>query len=606
MIKIPSTTLWTVVTIIASLAFIGVGALLYTLYGDLLTERDKVTQILTPENFVGGLTSVHEGVGTVKPTEVVELKDGDVFNLEASIVTQEVGNRLVKRLAYNGQIPGPVLKVEKGAKITVNLTNNIDMETALHSHGLRGNWKMDGAVPVSQDPIPIGGTFTYELEFPDTGVFWYHPHVREDYQQELGLYGNMIVSEQNYWNEVDQEEYLIFDDILENGDFDATVVTHTLMGRYGDTILINDSEDFSVTVKQGEISRFFLTNVANVRTFDLGFSGAFVKQVGGDNGRSEKEVAIEKTVIAPSERYVLELLYQDPGTYPILNRGQKIGEVVVEPSDAFKLTEFKELRSNASDYGNIRENMSELLKHKPDKRLRLDISLKNMSSNGSSTLGQVDSEGNVVVMGVKMTKEKGIEHCRVMSQMPECGPLLGSSDAKIVTLAGKEMTEAQARQHCLLVPNTEGCDKYKVEGIPVVAPHMHEGGIEWEDGMIEVNQMSSNETIEWLIEDQDTSNTNSAINWSFSQGDMVKIRVFNDGKGLHPMQHPLHFHGQRFVVLGRDGVANDNLQWKDTVLIPMGQTVDLLVDMSNPGTWMAHCHIAEHLSSGMMFNFSVN
>jgi FtsP/CotA-like multicopper oxidase with cupredoxin domain len=378
------------------------------------------------------------------------------------------------------------------------------------------------------------------------------------------------------------------------------------MGRYGDTILVNDSENFQVTVKQGEISRFFLTNVANVRTFDLGFSGAFVKQVGGDNGRSEKEVAVEKTVIAPSERYVLELLYQDPGTYPILNRGQKIGEVIVEPSDAFKLTEFKELRSNASDYGNIRENMSELLKQKPDKRLRLDISLKNMSSNGSSTLGQVDSEGNVVVMGVKMTKEKGIEHCRVMSQMPECGPLLGSSDAKIVTLAGKEMTEAQARQHCLLVPNTEGCDKYKVEGIPVVAPHMHEGGIEWEDGMIEVNQMSSNETIEWLIEDQDTGNTNGAINWSFNQGYMVKIRVFNDGKGLHPMQHPLHFHGQRFVVLGRDGVANDNLQWKDTVLIPMGQTVDLLVDMSNPGTWMAHCHIAEHLSSGMMFNFSVN
>ena len=43
---------------------------------------------------------------------------------------------------------------------------------------------------------------------------------------------------------------------------------------------------------------------------------------------------------------------------------------------------------------------------------------------------------------------------------------------------------------------------------------------------------------------------------------MVKVRVFNDDKGLHPMQHPLHFHGQRFVVLGRDGVANDNLQWK--------------------------------------------
>jgi len=71
------------------------------------------------------------------------------------------------------------------------------------------------------------------------------------------------------------------------------------------------------------------------------------------------------------------------------------------------------------------------------------------------------------------------------------------------------------------------------------------------------------------------------------------------------MQHPIHFHGQRFVVLTREGVANENLQWKDTVLIPRGQTVDILVEMSNPGEWMAHCHIAEHLESGMMFDFTV-
>ncbi|MDC1205651.1 multicopper oxidase domain-containing protein, partial [Candidatus Pacebacteria bacterium] len=144
---------------------------------------------------------------SVKPTEIVELKDGDEYDMEATIVTQEVGNRTVKRLAYNGQIPGPILKVEKDSKVTINFTNNIDMETALHSHGLRGDWKMDGAVPITS-AIEVGDSFSYELEFPDTGVFWYHPHVREDYQQELGLYGNFIVEEENYWNEVNQEEYL--------------------------------------------------------------------------------------------------------------------------------------------------------------------------------------------------------------------------------------------------------------------------------------------------------------------------------------------------------------------------------------------------------------
>ena len=132
------------------------------------------------------LAILHDAnVPEVQPTQVVELNDGDTFNLTASIVKQEVGNRTVKRLAYNGQIPGPVLKVQKGAKVTVNFINNIDMQTSLHSHGLRGDWQMDGAVPITP-AIAVGESFSYELEFPDTGVFWYHPHVREDYQQEMG------------------------------------------------------------------------------------------------------------------------------------------------------------------------------------------------------------------------------------------------------------------------------------------------------------------------------------------------------------------------------------------------------------------------------------
>jgi FtsP/CotA-like multicopper oxidase with cupredoxin domain len=74
---------------------------------------------------------------------------------------------------------------------------------------------------------------------------------------------------------------------------------------------------------------------------------------------------------------------------------------------------------------------------------------------------------------------------------------------------------------------------------------------------------------------------------------------------MHPMQHPVHFHGQRFLMLSIDGVRQTNLAWKDTVFVPAGATVDILLDPSNPGTWMAHCHISEHLAAGMMFSFRV-
>jgi len=74
---------------------------------------------------------------------------------------------------------------------------------------------------------------------------------------------------------------------------------------------------------------------------------------------------------------------------------------------------------------------------------------------------------------------------------------------------------------------------------------------------------------------------------------------------VHAMDHPIHLHGQRFLILSRNGVPNPNLVWKDTGLIPAGETVDLLVDMSNPGTWLLHCHIAEHMGTGMMLPFVV-
>jgi FtsP/CotA-like multicopper oxidase with cupredoxin domain len=90
------------------------------------------------------------------------------------------------------------------------------------------------------------------------------------------------------------------------------------------------------------------------------------------------------------------------------------------------------------------------------------------------------------------------------------------------------------------------------------------------------------------------------IDWHVALGSVVKLRIFNDPKSFHPMQHPIHLHGQRMLVVSRDGVPTKNLVWKDTVLIPVGSTVDLLIDASNPGAWMLHCHIAEHLGSGMM------
>ena len=132
-------------------------------------------------------------------------------------------------------------------------------------------------------------------------------------------------------------------------------------------------------------------------------------------------------------------------------------------------------------------------------------------------------------------------------------------------------------------------------------------GIEWEDLMPDINRQTNPANMIWKIIDRQTGDENRSIDWAFTVGDRVKIRLVNEVEGSeHPMHHPFHIHGAgRFVVLSRDGVPEPNLVWKDTVLVPAAQTVDILLDVSNPGRWMAHCHIAEHNQSGMMFSFDV-
>jgi FtsP/CotA-like multicopper oxidase with cupredoxin domain len=125
--------------------------------------------------------------------------------------------------------------------------------------------------------------------------------------------------------------------------------------------------------------------------------------------------------------------------------------------------------------------------------------------------------------------------------------------------------------------------------------------------MVEVNKMTTPANMRWIIQDRTTGAENQAIDWRFRVGDQVKIRLVNEMDSDHPMHHPFHVHGAgRFLIMSRDGVVEPNLVWKDTVLVRTGETVDILLDVTNPGVWMAHCHIAEHHESGMMFSFHVD
>ena len=499
-------------------------------------EFDENGNLLNPNGHTGHSTSKipfsqeTEGLAEAKPSEMVELKDGDTYEMTAGLVKQEVGGREVKRLAYNGQIPGPLLKVPQNAEINLVFKNELDIDTTLHSHGLRLDNAFDGVPGVTQKTIQPGETFTYKLRFPDEGIYWYHPHVREDYAQELGLYGNFLVdpSQQDYWSPVNREVAWMLDDLLADEtqpQFSKTETDHSLMGRFGNVMLLNNEENYQLKVKQGELIRFYTTNVANVRPFNISIQNTPLKLVGGDIGRIEKEVEQNQILLAPAERSIFEAKFDQPGTFDIVHKTPEktyiLGQIVVE-GKAETVGNFQAYRDNSADFKTIRDQLDTLLKKSPDKSLILSVDMMGM---GNMSMGMMHQGAT--------------------------------------------------------------------------------GGIEWEDGMGMMNSASTSENTTWKMIDDQTKKSNMDIDWSFKKGDLVKIKIFNDSHSMHPMQHPIHFHGQRFLVLTRDGKTNDNFQWKDTALIKSGETVELLVEMSNPGKWMAHCHIAEHLHSGMMMEFNV-
>jgi FtsP/CotA-like multicopper oxidase with cupredoxin domain len=569
------------------------------------------------------------GVDAAAETAVVDLSDGDTFELVAAPVRKRIGDAEVRLLGYNGAVPGPTLRVRQGATVTVNFTNRIDLESTVHWHGLRLANRDDGTHE-TQAPVPVGGSFAYRVHCPDPGVYWYHPHIREDYGQELGLYGTILVApaEAGYWPPAHRELALTLDDILlEDGrvaPFRRSQTTHTAMGRFGNVLLVNGEPDLALTARRGEVVRLCLTNTANTRVFNVRLPGARMKLVGGDSGRCEREEFAASVLLAPSERAVVDVLFDEAGTATLEHhtpaRTYTLATVAVSEERATpSLAEAFAVLRSAPELVAERQRLAPYLVAAPDKTLAFVAEMN---------LGDPDGADNAVVYACPMHPEVV---GREPGRCPKCGMKL------LATMAPAVATYACPMHPDVISDAPGSCPTCGMKLLPADlveqaghgspqptrlgrgagagqdrAPdhggHEHgaTAGIEWEDDMVAVNRMTTPDNMRWLLVDRATGAANHGIDWGFRVGERVKIRLVNELASDHPMHHPFHIHGAgRFLVLSRGGVAEPNLAWKDTVLVRTGETVDILLEVTNPGVWMAHCHIAEHHESGMMLTFRV-
>jgi FtsP/CotA-like multicopper oxidase with cupredoxin domain len=538
---------------------------------------------------------------------LVDLAPGDVFELRIAPVVKQIGENRVRMIAYNGSIPGPTLRVRQGSEISVRVRNDADTEATVHWHGLCLDNKYDGSHE-TQAPIAIGGDFTYQVRFPDAGLYWYHPHIREDYGLDMGLYGNLVVepADPDYWPPVNREFVVTLDDVLlEDGQitpYNLDGPNFVAMGRFGNVMLTGGESNLELNARAGEVVRFYFTNTANTRLFNVAIPGARMKLVGGDSGRYERHTFVDDVLLSPSERAIIDVFFETAGTFTIAHntptQSYTLGAISVtdQPIDESFLAQFEELRT-CPDLTAQRARIEAQRDRAPDKTLAFESLMPLLYGDPSATADAWTCPMHPEVVSA----EPGT--------CPECGmKLIAASPSAWTCPMHPEVVRAEPGTcpECGMKLIAASPDAVSIVGHAETHAHDTPDGLEWEDLMPEINRASDSCNMIWKLVDRDTGLANWEIDWAFAVGDQVKIRLVNDLDQDHPMHHPFHIHGAgRFLVLSRDGEPDPNLVWKDTVLVRSNQTVDILLDVSNPGRWMAHCHIAEHNQSGMMFSFPV-
>jgi FtsP/CotA-like multicopper oxidase with cupredoxin domain len=253
------------------------------------------------------------------------------FELTAAPVKWEIQPGLVvDGWGYNGQVPGPELRVREGDTMRVRLRNRLPVPTTIHWHGVDVPMAQDGVPVISQPAVPPGGDFVYEFTATNPGTRWYHSHVDSNAQLELGLYGSLIV-EPRVPDPVQYDReftYLLDEKAL---DFTPEVALGNARlrnadagnGRGGavqyDLFLINGKAGDAIpplTIAPGQHIRLRLTNAGNLpHAMHLhGHSFTIVATDGNpvpEGGRWVKDTVL----IGPGERYDLEISGTNPGVW---------------------------------------------------------------------------------------------------------------------------------------------------------------------------------------------------------------------------------------------------------------------------------------------------
>ncbi|MFL6577198.1 MAG: copper resistance system multicopper oxidase [Povalibacter sp.] len=511
---------------------------------------------------------------------------GTQFDLEISEMTVNFTGAPRTATVINGQLPGPQLRFREGDEVTIRVTNKLASTTSIHWHGLIVPADMDGVPGISFHGIAPGTTFTYRFRVNQSGTYWYHAHSR--FQEQLGLYGTIVVEPRNAERHAfDREHVLLLSDWTDQKpeDIYRTLKTHPGYYNYGKrtfgdltsdarregiaavkaersmwnqmrmdpsdlsdvtgyayTYLVNGKTpagNFEALFKRGERVRLRIINGASMTFFDVRIPGLQMTAVASD-GQDVEPVTIDEFRIGPAE----------------------VLDVMVSPSEDRAYTLFAQAMDRSGYARATLTPQPGMSAEIPALDARADLEMIDMGM-AHSAMDHSAHAGHAMPSPPKHAPQEfgpGVD-MRVNApnvRLDDPGVGLRNNGRRVLTYA----------------------DLHSLSG-PIEA---REPGRD-----IELHLTGHMERYLWSFNGQKFSD---ATPLRLTHGERVRIVLVNDTM----MAHPIHLHGMWSEVESQHGEVQLR---KHTVVVQPAQRLSYQVTADALGRWAYHCHLLYHMEAGM-------
>jgi CopA family copper-resistance protein len=554
----------------------------------------------------------HSRGGPLIPAGFDEVS-GDVINLSVGSGHRIVEGRRGPGIAVNGSVPGPLIRLHEGQNVRLNVTNNLDVDTSVHWHGLLVPFQMDGVPGISFPGIRPGQTFLYEFPIRQSGTYWYHSH--SGLQEQSGHYGPLIIEPRGGEPVQADRDY-----ILLISDF-TTLDPHFIMNRlrtgehYFNRQMTTWTDDYPMS---GEGRRMWAQ--MRMPATDIADIGAptytFLANGRGPNERLEYLFArgerVRLRIINGSAQSFFNIRIPGLPMTVIAADGQNVRPIEV---DEFQI-------GTAETYDVIVEpGATEAYAVVAESMDRSGMALAMLASHpGARAIVPALRDPPLLTMG-----DMGMNHGQADGTGSMDHGRHGNMDHGASSdQAGGEshsMDGMNMRDPALLPPDVElGPGVDMVSMAPV--DKMGDPGIGLRDlphrtlnyrmlralepntdtrepsRLLELHLTGNMERYMWSFDGRMYSAV-SDVPIRFAWNERVRVKLINNTM----MAHPIHLHGMFFELV--NGAESAQQPRKNIVIVQPGASAQFDLTANEPGDWAFHCHLLYHMHGGMMQTVTV-